>query len=63
MQIRETRVSRGASPFIMKADMSPIMSPVMKVCASPFIMKAGTSPIPYIEMSVRMTCLHFVSPL
>jgi hypothetical protein len=49
MQVKETCVARGASPFIMKADTSPILSPITKARVSPFMMKAGTSPIPYIE--------------
>jgi hypothetical protein len=49
MQVKETRVSQGASPFITKVCASPILSPITKVDASLFIMKAGTSPIPYIE--------------
>jgi hypothetical protein len=50
MKAKETHVSRGVSPFITKADASPIPSPIMKVCASPFITKAGASPIPNIEI-------------
>jgi hypothetical protein len=49
MQVKETHVSRGASPFIIKAGESPILSPIMKACVSPFFMKAGVSPILYIE--------------
>jgi hypothetical protein len=49
MQVKETHVSRGASPFITKASESPILSPIMKACASPFFMKAGAPPILYIE--------------
>jgi hypothetical protein len=49
MKSKETHISRGASPFITKADASPIASPIMKACASPFITKAGASPIPNIE--------------
>jgi hypothetical protein len=49
MQVKETRVARGAFPFITKAGMSLIPSPIMKACASSFITKAGASPIPYIE--------------
>jgi hypothetical protein len=52
MKAKETSVSRGASPFIMKAGVSPIPSPIMKVCACPFIMKVGVSPIPNIERRV-----------
>jgi hypothetical protein len=37
-------VARGASPFIMKADVSSIPSPIMKARTFPFIMKADTSP-------------------
>jgi hypothetical protein len=49
MQVKETRVARGASPVITKASVSPISSPIMKAGVSPFIMKADASPIPYIE--------------
>jgi hypothetical protein len=49
MQVKETLVPRGVSPFIIKAGASPILSPIINVRASPFIMKAGTSPIPCIE--------------
>jgi hypothetical protein len=49
MQVKETRVARDTSPFITKADASPIPSPITKACASPFITKAGASPNPYIE--------------
>jgi hypothetical protein len=54
MQVNETHVARSVSPFIMKARVSPIPSPITKVGASPFITKAGASPILYIETSVRM---------
>jgi hypothetical protein len=40
MLVKETRVGRGASPFITKVDVSPILSPITKAC---------TSLIPYIE--------------
>jgi hypothetical protein len=49
MKEKETHISRGVSPFISKADASPISSPITKARASPFIMKVGTSPIPNIE--------------
>jgi hypothetical protein len=49
MHVKETRVSQGASPFIMKAGASPILSPIMKAGVSPFITKAGASPNSYIE--------------
>jgi hypothetical protein len=39
----------GASPFIMKADVSLIPSLIMKVCASPFITKVDASLISNIE--------------
>jgi hypothetical protein len=45
MQVKETRVGRGVSPFIIKPGTSPIMSPIMKTGASPFITKADASPI------------------
>jgi hypothetical protein len=60
MKAKETHVARGASPFITKADVSPIPSPIMKACASPFITKAGASPIPNIE---RRTLQRNVSVL
>jgi hypothetical protein len=50
MKAKETRVAKGASPFIMKASVSLIHSPIMKARASPFIMKASASPIPNIEI-------------
>jgi hypothetical protein len=46
MQVKETRVGRGVSPFIIKPGTSPIMSPIMKTGPSPFITKADASPIP-----------------
>jgi hypothetical protein len=49
MQVKEARVARGASRFIMKAGASPIPSPITKACMSLFITKAGASPILYIE--------------
>jgi hypothetical protein len=49
MNEKEARVARGASPFIMKADVSLIHSPIMKAHASLFMTKAGASPIPNIE--------------
>jgi hypothetical protein len=49
MKGNEAHFYRGASPFILKAGVSPIAYPITKVHASPFIMKAGTSPIPNIE--------------
>jgi hypothetical protein len=49
MQVKEMRVSRGASPFITKAGANPIPSPITKVGTSPFIMNADASPIPYID--------------
>jgi hypothetical protein len=49
MQAKEMRVSRGVSPFLTKAGVSPILSPIMKARTSPFIMKASASPISYIE--------------
>jgi hypothetical protein len=52
MKDKETRIARGASPFIMKADTSLIPSPITKAHVSPFIMKAGASPIPNIERHV-----------
>jgi hypothetical protein len=63
MQIKETYVARGVSPFIMKAGAFPILSSIMKAGTSPFITIAGVSPISYIETSVRMSCLYFISPL
>jgi hypothetical protein len=50
MKGKETRISRGASPFISKASVSPIPSPITKASASPFIMKVDASPIPNIEI-------------
>jgi hypothetical protein len=44
MQVKETHIARGVSPFITKAGASPIPSPITKVGAPPFIMKAGVSP-------------------
>jgi hypothetical protein len=52
MQGKETRVSRGVSPFITKAGSSLIPFPIMKAGASPFITNAGASPILYIERRV-----------
>jgi hypothetical protein len=49
MKTKETRVARSVSPFITKAGVSPIPSPIMKAHASPFIIKAGASHIPNIE--------------
>jgi hypothetical protein len=49
MQVKETRVARGVSPFITKAGVSPIPSPIMKARTSPFITKVDVSPILYIE--------------
>jgi hypothetical protein len=49
MQVKEMRVPRVASTFMMKAGVSPILSFIMKVCASTFIMKAAAPPILYIE--------------
>jgi hypothetical protein len=49
MQVKETHVAQGMSPFIMKAGAYYILSPITKVGVSPFIMKAGASPIPYRE--------------
>jgi hypothetical protein len=49
MQVKEMRVSRGASHFITKVGASLIPSPITKVGVSPFITKAGASPILYIE--------------
>jgi hypothetical protein len=49
MKAKETHVVRGTSPFITKAGVSPIPSPIIKVCASPFITKAGGSLTPNIE--------------
>jgi hypothetical protein len=49
MKAKETRVVRGASPFIMKAGVSPIPSLITKAYASPFIIKAGAPPIPNRE--------------
>jgi hypothetical protein len=63
MQVKKTRVSRGVPPFITKVGASPIPSLIMKACVSPFITKVGVSPILYIETSVRIAHLHFISPL
>jgi hypothetical protein len=52
MKAKETRVVRGASPFIMKTDASPISSLITKPHASPFITKVGVSLIPNIEKRV-----------
>jgi hypothetical protein len=52
MQVKETHVARGMTPFITKAGTSPIPSPIMKVGTSHFITKADASPIPYIERRV-----------
>jgi hypothetical protein len=49
MQVHETRVSRGVSPFITKAGASLIPSPITKASTFAFITNAGASPIPYIE--------------
>jgi hypothetical protein len=49
MQVKETCVSRGASPFITKASASHILSSIIKAGVSPFIIKADTSLILYIE--------------
>jgi hypothetical protein len=49
MKAKETCVARGVSPFITKADVSPISSLITKVCVSPFITKAGASSIPNTE--------------
>jgi hypothetical protein len=49
MKTKETHVSRCASPFIRKADVFSIHSPIMKAHTSPFITKVGASPIPNIE--------------
>jgi hypothetical protein len=43
MQVKETCVARGVSPFIIKAGAPPSPSPIMKACVSPFIMKVGVS--------------------
>jgi hypothetical protein len=45
IQVKETHVCWGVSPFITKAG------------ASPFIMKADTSPIPYIERRELEWCV------
>jgi hypothetical protein len=45
MKAKETRVDRGASPFITKVGVPPIPSPITKAHTSPFVMKAGASPI------------------
>jgi hypothetical protein len=37
MKAKETRVARGASHFITKAGASPILSPIIKVCARPIL--------------------------
>jgi hypothetical protein len=52
MKAKETLVARGVSPFITKADASPIPSHITKVRASPLIMKARVSPIPNIVRRV-----------
>jgi hypothetical protein len=52
MKAKETHVSRGTSPFFMKAIVSPIPSPITKISVYPFIMKADMSPIPNIERRV-----------
>jgi hypothetical protein len=52
MKAKETLVARGVSPFITKADASPISSPITKLRVSPFIMKARVSPIPNIVRHV-----------
>jgi hypothetical protein len=49
MKVKETRVARSTSPFIIKAGASPIPSPIMKACVSPFITKVGASLIPNIK--------------
>jgi hypothetical protein len=52
MKVKETRISRGVSPFITKIGVSLISSAITKACTSPFIMKAGMSLIPNIERRV-----------
>jgi hypothetical protein len=49
MKAKETRVARGASPFMTKAGASLIPFPITKACASPFITKADASHIFNIE--------------
>jgi hypothetical protein len=49
IQVNGAHIYRNASPFIIKAGASPILSPITKAHASLFITKAGVSPIPYIE--------------
>jgi hypothetical protein len=49
MKAKETHIARGASPFIMRAGMCPIPSPITKARVSPFITKASVSHIPNIE--------------
>jgi hypothetical protein len=44
MQVKETRVARGAPPFIMKASASPIPSPSIKAGVSPFSQKGAHLP-------------------
>jgi hypothetical protein len=62
MQVKEMHVARGASPFITKAGMSLILSPIMKAGVSHFITKAGTSPIPYIERRALKWCISIFYP-
>jgi hypothetical protein len=49
MKEKEMGIARDTSPFITKASMSPIHSPITKACTSFFITKAGSSLIPIIE--------------
>jgi hypothetical protein len=63
MKAKEARVARGASPFIMKADVSSTLSPIIKARTSPFIMKADVSLIPNIETHIIKERLGFVCPL
>jgi hypothetical protein len=63
MKAKETRVARGASPFIMKVGASPIPSPITKAHASPFITKVVTSSIPNIERcALQRNILVLYSP-
>jgi hypothetical protein len=54
----QMHVSRGVSPFITKAGVSPIM----KAGVSPFIMKADVSPILYIERRALKWCISVSYP-
>jgi hypothetical protein len=62
MEVKDTCVARGVSPFIKKASVSLIPSPIVKAGASPFIMKAGASPILYKVRRVLEWCVSILYP-